>query len=203
MKRFDRFSTVKRGGGKSLFLLIISLFFVSAYFSSCAKEEVAPEASTEAVAAKKKGEGGLEKDLPDCECEMRILDTQGYDGIWVLAESELGPYGAAIPGGYQIVGMGTQWNNDGNWVPLPSSFRPFATIAPNCYRLKLTFLPSPPTTTFTLSAEVECCRGSFGCFTTYPEFVFNPDQGNFGDFYRYFACEPFIEGEEPPCPPIK
>ena len=60
------------------------------FSSSCAKEEVAPDASAEAVAAKKKGEGSLEKDVDPnagCTCYMSFTGVENLENAqWTLED---------------------------------------------------------------------------------------------------------------------
>ena len=190
------------GGGKSLFLLIVSLFFVNTYFSSCAKEEVAPDASTEAVAAKKKGEGSLEKDLPgDCNCYMQILSIDGHDDKWIIEDITAPLY---TPG-FKVLGMGQTWmESGGNYVALPTPFLPLAPPDAGCHKFKVTVFNLPEDQTATLFTKVICCQSETSCSednaatTTYHQFSVTGDENPFAKdiFHRKFACTVLIAGED-------
>ncbi len=179
------------GGGKSLFLLIVSLFFVNVYFSSCAKEKVAPEASAEVVTAKKKGEDGLEKDLPsDCNCYMRILSVSGYDNrIWAMWQVE-----DDIEQEFSFFGRGNTWVFNGNFLPLPSEFRPLVGFDVDCHHLVVSLTEGVSEDEVIFTSEVKCYQGGSLATTTYHQFVISPGE-ELSHFWRRFLCR-YLTGDE-------
>jgi len=92
------------------------------YFSSCAKEEVAPESSVADLATKKKGGGDVWKDLQsDCRCYMQVTNVyhaiKGSVWQWYDYTNENQKVG------YFLQGEGDLWNNNGVLESFPSNFQ--------------------------------------------------------------------------------
>ncbi|GEM_PF-2879407 len=197
-------------GGKSLFLLIVSLFFVSAYFSSCAKEEVAPETSTEAVAAKKKGEGSLEKDVDPnagCQCYMSVTGTANMgDWFWTL-EDATDPY--ANPG-FALGGDVSGWfeqGSSGGYQPYPSPYFPLTPPDAGCHQFLYAMISgsAPLPTNATVFTVVKCydAQGTLQTSVSYP-FVFSdgipePVFPNYVYIWRLMSCEALTYDESYHC----
>ncbi len=147
------------GGGKSLFLLIISLFFVSAYFSSCAKEEVIdPESGIFR-------DGGGEPGSYTCRCYMQIRSVEnppndsnfGLGWLWE-DQTFFDEYWT-----YEIKGTGAFWEDENGLLqPFPTPFQElnqvdFSGSSAGQHELVLTYLGggSPPSN-FTLHTKTEC-----------------------------------------------
>ncbi len=158
------------------------------------------------VLGKKGGEVNGNKDLPECSCEMRILDIDapaGFNLYWGLYGYELVGNPPA-PTGFEFIGQGVNWYNgdEGIFVPFPSMFKPLEPSGGGCYRFLFFITGGEAAQDIVLSTEVRCSHGTFGGTTVYPQFVI-PAEGSFVLEYRYFSCEVLIEGEAPPCPPEK
>ena len=112
------------------------LFFVNTYFSSCAKEEVAPDASTETVAAKKKGEGSLEKNVElDCSCEIQVVSIDNIpDGVqWFFRDITDLDYFPLC----SFAGVGNFYYTSMGMDPLPTPFLPLAPPDPGCHHFRI------------------------------------------------------------------
>ncbi len=184
------------GGGNALCLLILTVFFAFSYVG-CVQEEVGPASVGEDVVLGKKGD--VYKDLPDCTCQMRVLDANGFDSTWVLQEYELGPYGAGTS--FSFAGQGNQWFSGPELESLPSEFRTLDPSGEGCHRFLVSLFGSS-NQDFVLSTEVRCQRGSLPGTVEYPQFVVPAGESS-AWAYDYFSCEVILQGEEPPCPPVK
>ena len=117
-----------------------ALFFVNTYFSSCAKEEVAPEASAEIVAAKKKGERSLEKDVDPnegCQCYMSVTGTANMGNwSWTL-EDVTDPSTANLALAGNVSGW-TEQGGSGGYQPYPSPYFPLTPPDAGCHQFLFT-----------------------------------------------------------------
>ncbi len=180
------------------------------FSSSCAKEEVAPDASAEVVAAKKKGEEGLEKDVPsDCNCKMQVLSmSSNYTSPWRFADltSLVGTYPYQTGSNFLIQGVGNAYQMPGvGLVDLPTPYMPLDPPDAGCHKFDLwLFNTSNDGEPVTLFTKVICCEGGINCTEanasteTYHQFTINtaPSQVQ---FWKYFSCSFIPAGDEPDC----
>lgn len=163
---------------------------------------MAPEASAAVVTAKKKGEGGLEKDLPSgCNCYMQILSIDGHDGFWGLKDVTAPMYTPE----FKVIGEGQMWlESPGNFIPLPTPFLPLAPPDAGCHKFQFFVDQSPEGQIVTLNTKVICCQSGSTCTednaatVTYHSFQLvgenSPLQAVY--VYRKLSCYVLIAGEE-------
>ena len=176
------------------------LFFVNTYFSSCAKEEVAPEASAEAVAAKKKGGGDVWKDLPDCRCYMSVLGAENapeYWGVYDMADGNSST-------GYLLWGIGNDdWIDGTNYSLFPSSFMELDVPSTGDHQIRVWPANTTASDDFTIHVEIKCrygdLDGGLGGRTYNFSFVYGEGEDIFGIFRDFYLedlkCEYDVAGE--------
>ncbi len=160
-----------------------------------------PEASAEVVTAKKKGEGGLEKDVDPnagCTCYMSFTGTANIENLyWFLEEDTNGP------GTFAYVGNSEGWKHQSGtgYLPYPSPYFPLDPPEAGCHRFVYTLatssgsFPNPAPTDATLYTSVKCYNAEGDLqTTTYHAFVFSdgvpihPLIPEFVYIWRLFSC---------------
>jgi len=135
------------------------------------------------VAAKKKGEGRVEKDLPDCRCYMRVLSVENapdYWGVYDYTDQNLQQ-------GYVLSGLGNDlWYDGSSYIPFPSTFMELDLPSAGSHQILVWPGNNSVTNDFTIHVEVDCryggLDGGLGGRTYNFSFVYGDGEDVFGLF---------------------
>ena len=164
------------------------------------------------MAAKKKGEGGLEKDLPECRCYMRVTGVENIGGEgWHLID-----FTGVAESGYQDPAFcidGLPENEAWKWCTGGSFFEygfptPFRELNPpsSGNHMFYAFFSDSQSGPATIYTQVNCYHGSIaeGDLATTTYHVFSTANGiptedpllNAWIFNKWFGC--VYQTEDPP-----
>ena len=142
------------------------------------------------MVAKKKGEGSLEKDLPDCRCFMRVLGAENapsLPNIWGISDVTDGEMSI----GYLLFGRGNdEWLDGTNYSPFPSSFMELDVPSTGDHQIRVWPVNTTAADDFTIHVEIKCryggLDGGLGGRTYNFSFIYGEGEDVFGIFRDFY-----------------